>query len=193
MPRPRAFDEQQVVERALGVFWHKGYNAASLNDLLEATALSKSSLYESFGSKQELMIEALRCYGRMLLDGPFAQLAAPGAGRAEIEKTLRAVAARALTPEGQRGCFVNNCMTEVAPHDPVVLEAAQAVKQQLEDLLTEVVRCGQKAGAISSREGARALARFLVNTLAGINLTAKERPSKVLLDDIVRIAIRALD
>ncbi|GAC1620384.1 MAG: TetR/AcrR family transcriptional regulator [Nevskia sp.] len=193
MARPREFDEQRVVRLALDVFWHKGYNGASLSDLLVATDLSKSSLYESFGSKRELVVEALHYYGRMLMEGPLAPLCEPQAGRREIEKTLRSAAAMALRPEGQRGCFVNNCMAEIAPHDPLVLEAAQAVKLQLENALTDAVRRGQKAGEISGGESARALARFLVNTLSGINLAAKEKPSKAVLDDILRVAIRALD
>lgn len=193
MARPRAFDEQQVVQRALEVFWHKGYHAASMNDLLDATALSKSSLYDSFGSKQALVIEALRCYAVALMSGPLAALAEPDAGRAAIERTLKTVAARALTPDGQRGCFVNSCMTEVAPHDPEVLAAARAVVQQLEAALAAAVRRGQQDGSITRSEPARALARHLVNTLSGINLAAKSKPAKAVLDDIVRVALRALD
>ena len=193
MARPREFDEQQVVRRALDLFWHRGYNATSVNDLLAATELSKSSLYESFGNKRELVVEALHCYGRALMEGPIAALSQPEAARAEIEKTLKTVASIALTPVGQRGCFVNNCMAEIAPHDPVVLEAAQGVRLRLENALAAAVTRGQKAGTITHKEGARALARFLVNTLSGINLAAKSRPSKTALEDIVRVAIRALD
>lgn len=193
MARPRQFDEQQVVQRALDVFWHKGYHAASLNDLLAATGLSKSSLYESFGDKHQLAVEALRFYGRALIAGPLAALAAPDAARPEIEASLRNVAARALTPDGQRGCFVNSCMSEIAPHDPDVLAAARALLQQLEDLLAAAVRRGQKDGSITRSEPAPALARFLVNTLSGINLAAKAKPGKAALDDIVRVALRALD
>lgn len=193
MARPREFDEQQVVQRALEVFWLKGYNAASLNDLLAATELSKSSFYESFGNKRELVVEALRCYGRAMMEGPIGALAEANAGRAEIEKTLKAVAAVALTQDGQRGCFVNNCMTEIAPHDPVVLAAAQAVVQQLENALAAAVKRGQEDGTINRSERPRALARFLVNTLSGINLAAKSKPAKATLDDIVRVALRTLD
>lgn len=193
MARPREFDEQQVVQRALDLFWHKGYNAASLNELLAATELSKSSFYESFGNKRELVVKALRCYARVLMEGPIGALAKPDAGRAEIENALKGVVAVALTQEGQRGCFVNNCMTEIAPHDPVVLAAAQAVVQQLENALAAAVKRGQDDGTISRVERPRALARFLVNTLTGINLAAKSKPAKTTLDDIVRVALRTLD
>lgn len=193
MARPREFDQGQVVQQALGVFWHKGYQGTSLNELLEATELSKSSLYESFGSKRALAVEALRHYGRMLFDGPLAALLADGAGRAEIERTLLAIAAAAATPDGQRGCFANNCLAEIAPHDPEVAAAAQAVRRKVEDAFAAAVRRGQQAGAIRGNESARALARFLVGVLAGLNVAAKARPGRAVLHDIARVALRALD
>ena len=167
MARPRSFDERQTLLRALDVFWAKGYNAASMTDLLDATRLSKSSLYASFGSKQALVVEALRCYTEQLMCGPLAALARPEAGRAEIEEALRATVAVAQTEDGQRGCFVNNCMTEIAPHDADVMAAAHAAIQGLEDALLAAVRRGQQQGAITGREPPAALARFLVNTLSG--------------------------
>jgi TetR/AcrR family transcriptional repressor of nem operon len=193
MARPRCFDEQQALRSALEVFWAKGYNAASMTDLLDATRLSKSSLYASFGSKQALVVEAMRCYAEQLMDGPLAALGRPDASRAEIEEALRATAAVARTEAGQRGCFINNCLTEIAPHDAEVMAAAAAAIRQLEAALLAAVRRGQQHGAITTGEPPEALARFLVNTLSGLNLAAKSKPTAERLDDIVRVALRALD
>ncbi len=193
MARPRAFDERQALLGALDVFWVRGYNATSMNDLLDATQLSKSSLYASFGSKQALVVEAIRVYGDQLSDGLLAPLGKPDAGRAEIESVLLGAVAAAQTAHGQRGCFVNNCMTEIAPHDPAVMHAAFEVMQGLENALTDAVGRGQQAATITRAEPARALARFLLNTLSGINLAAKSKPDRERLDDIVRVALRALD
>ncbi len=193
MARPRCFDEHQALRSALDVFWAKGYNAASMIDLLDATRLSKSSLYASFGSKQALVIEAIRCYAEQLMCGPLAALGRPDAGRTEIEDALRATVAVAQTEAGQRGCFINNCLTEIAPHDAEVMAAASAAIQHLEAALLAAVRRGQERGAITAGESPEALARFLVNTLSGLNLAAKSKPGRERLDDIVRVALRALD
>ncbi|MBA4285930.1 MAG: hypothetical protein C0434_10410 [Xanthomonadaceae bacterium] len=193
MARPRCFDEHQALRSALEVFWAKGYNAASMTDLLDATRLSKSSLYASFGSKQALVVEAIRCYAGQLMRGPLAALGRPDAGRAEIEEALRATVAVARTEAGQRGCFINNCLTEIAPHDAEVMAAASAAIEQLEAALLAAVRRGQQQSAITVSEPPEALARFLVNTLAGLNLAAKSKPGPERLDDIVRVALRALD
>lgn len=193
MSRPRQFDAQQVTRRVRDRFWVHGYHATSLDDLLAVSGLSKSSLYASFGGKRELVLAAIADYREAMLDGPLAPLQYPEAGRSEIEATLRAIAAIALTPDGQRGCFVNNCLAELAPHDDAVLDATRGMRDAIAAAFAAAVARGQAAGTIAAREAPRALARFLVNTLAGLNLAAKAKPDAATLDDIVRIALRALD
>ncbi len=175
------------------LFWAKGYQAASLNDLMDAMGLSKSSFYESFGTKRDVLLEALRRYGESSMSGLLEPLLRPTAGREEIEETFARMAAHALSPVGQRGCLVNNCLGEVAPHDAVVLEASVNVRNQLEDALAKAIGRGQRSGSIAQHEKPKALARFLVNALSGINLAAKSKPAKAMLDDIVRLTLRALD
>lgn len=193
MARTREFDEQTAIDGAMRLFWQRGYQAASLNDLLDATDLSRSSFYETFGTKRELLLATLRRYGESSMAGLVAPLMQADAGRPQIEQTLRGMARHALSEEGQRGCLVNNCTTEVAPHEPEVREAVCAMRGQLEDAFARAAARGQKDGSITSPEKPRALARFLVNTLSGINVAARSRPGKAMLDDIVRVALRALD
>lgn len=193
MSRPRQFDAQQVARRVRDRFWAHGYHATSLDDLLAVSGLSKSSLYASFGGKRELVLAAIADYRQAMLDGPLAPLLRPDAGRREIEATLRTIASLALTPDGQRGCFVNNCLAELAPHDDAVLEATRGMRDAIEAAFERAVARDQAAGAIAARETPQALARFLVNTLTGLNLASKARPEAAVLDDIVRVALRALD
>lgn len=175
------------------LFWERGYAAASLDDLLQATDLSKSSFYETFGNKRDLLLVALAHYREVMVDQLAAPLRQPGAGPAEIRETLRRIAAHALTADGARGCFANNCLVEVAPHDEEVAGAARAVRDSLEQAFMQAVASGQASGLIASRERPRALARFLVNTVTGLNVAAKSRPGRAVLDDIVRVALRVLD
>jgi len=193
MARTRGFDEQEALDGAMHLFWERGYAAASLDHLLDATDLSKSSFYETFGNKRGLLLAALRRYQDQFMDPLSEPLRREGAGRAEIEQVLREVVAYVLSEPGQRGCLVNNCLVEVGMHDEDVLAAARAVRDRLEDAFVIAVASGQKHGSIGSRERPRALGRFLVNTVSGINVATKWRPGKPALDDIVRIALRVLD
>lgn len=193
MARPREFDERQAVEQAMAVFWRYGYGASSMERLQGAMGLSKSSLYETFGSKRELLDVSLDRYHQFLAEGPLAPLMREGAGRAEIEETLRLSIARALTPEGRRGCLVNNCLAEVGPHDPHVMERLGVIVTWIEAAFLRAIERGQRDGTITRNEPARALTRFVLNTQSGLNLRAKARPKKNELEDIVRVALKALD
>lgn len=193
MARSREFDQQEVLERAMEVFWRQGYKATSLEDLLGAMDLSKSSFYQTFGSKHELLLEVLRHYVETAMKEFVAPLLREGASRAEIEETLCGLVERALTPEGRRGCLVNNCTVEVAPHDLAVEAHIRAGQQFLEDALYRAVRRGQQDGTISPGRDPRALARFLLNTLSGLNVLAKSNLGRQILEDVVRVALVALD
>ena len=193
MARTKAFDEDEVMERAMQVFWRRGYRATSLEDLLAAMGLSKSSFYETFGTKRDLLLTAVERYAAAGMGGLIAPLLAPDASRPAIAATLANMVRHARSAAGRRGCLVNNVLGEVAPHDPVVLATTRKHLRRLEALLATVVARGQAKGEIARREPARALARFLANAFAGLNLAAKARPDKATLDDVVRTTLRALD
>lgn len=193
MARTREFDEDVALDRALEVFWSAGYKAASLEQLLDATGLSRSSLYQTFGNKRRLLMACLRFYADKLWTGLMAPITRDDAGRPEIEAVLRGAIDQAGCTQGQRGCFVNNCLAEIAPHDPVILRAVRMIMEKLESQMTRAVANGQAAGTIHRRETPEALAHFLVNTLSGLNLAAKSRPPAARLENIVRVALRALD
>lgn len=193
MGRTKTFDEDEVLDRAMRVFWRRGYQATTLAQLLAEMQLSKSSFYETFGTKRDLLLTALRRYAESGMSGLVAPLLRENAGRREIEETLRAMVRHATSAEGRRGCLVNNTLGEVAPNDEVVFHATREVLFGLEGLLAAAVHRGQDEGQITRKERARALARFLANTIGGLNLAAKARPDKATLDDVVRVALRALD
>lgn len=193
MARPKHFDPDLALDRATRLFWSRGYQAASLPELLEATALSRSSLYETFGTKRELLLAALERYLGQGMCGLAAPLFEAQAGRAEIEHTFANMVEHALSPDGQRGCLINNCCTEVAPHDDAVLATVRRARAALDEVLTRAIRRAQRAGQIQRREPAHALARFVGNTLSGLNVMAKLRPGRAALEDVVRVTLAALD
>jgi TetR/AcrR family transcriptional repressor of nem operon len=193
MGRTREFDKEAVTERAMLEFWRRGYNATSLEHLLDAMKLSKSSLYETFGGKRDLLIAALGRYTETAMVGVLDPLLRPDAARDAIEETFARVVNHALGPRGQRGCLVNNTMAEVAPHDAKVLAAVRRARSFLELGLQMAVTRGQAQGTITVTRTPQALARFLANNLMGINSLAKAKPEPEVLQDIVLIALSALD
>jgi TetR/AcrR family transcriptional repressor of nem operon len=191
--RLREFDEDQALDAAMHLFWKRGYQAASLSDLLVATDLSKSSFYEAFGSKRDLLLRALRRYAESAMSEVLEPLSHRGAGRAEIEEVFARMKVHTLSREGTKGCLINNCITEVAPHEPDVLAVVQGARRQLEGALLRAVQTGQDEGTITRQESASAVARFLLHQFSGMSLAAKVRPGREYFTDVVRLALKALN
>jgi len=193
MARPREFDHQLVLDRAMDVFWSRGYSGTSMADLVTAMGLSKSSLYDSFGSKHELFLTAMDHYRdnvtvriRSVVDlkAPAKQVIASVVGRAVD---------RILAPSGKRGCFMNNCASEMAPSDGQTAERSAAGFAVMEDTFFQLIERGQKQGNISPTKNARATARFLTGTINGIMVIGKANPNREHLNDIAETALSVLD
>jgi TetR/AcrR family transcriptional repressor of nem operon len=192
MARPREFNRDEVLERAMQVFWSKGYAATSMRDLTEAMGLSKSSLYDTFGSKHDLFLESIDFYRDNVtiqvrsvaeLEKPAMQVIAAVLGRAVD---------RILEPNGRRGCFLNNCAVEIGPIDDKAAERLRAGFEVMEETFLRLVRRAQLEGAISPTRDALSLARYLTSTVNGIMVIGKANPDRAVLDDIVRVAMASL-
>lgn len=193
MARPREFDTKEALGQALEVFWTKGYEASSVCDLMEAMGLSKSSLYDSFGSKHELFLKVIDCY----VDGSSAifasALTGEGSGRRAIEDMFAAIIETASGEEGRRGCFVANCAVELSGADQQAGRRVARYFKKFEEAVEAAVRRGQGQGNISADKDAAALARYLVSNINGIRVMAKVDPDPDTLRDIAQIALQALD
>lgn len=190
MARPREFDEHQALDGAVDVFWQRGYDGASLNHLLDATGLSKSSLYETFGDKRQLFLTAFDLYQERQLRNLEGLLQPGRPARQAIEQFLRRVVRRRSNPWG---CMVCNEAVELAPHDPVVAKRIALHLERVEAVLTRVVERGQRDGSIGTRSSARALARFLVMSWNGLQVLIRAKSSQALLDDALFMALSALE
>lgn len=121
MGRPRQFVPAEALRDALNVFWEKGYQATSLDDLTAAMHLSRSSFYACFGSKHAVMMAAVELYA----DELFARLEAMASSMPALEAIDAVLAAIAEVDAGRRGCFFVNCVTELAPHDEALAAFGQ--------------------------------------------------------------------
>ena len=117
MARPREFDPDTVLERAMRVFWAKGYHASSLDDLCDAAELNRPSLYAAFGDKRALFLATLDRYGDRAVARVTAALSRPVPIRDAIAAFLSEMIEQIVAGPGRAGCFIGNCAAEVAPHD----------------------------------------------------------------------------
>ena len=134
--RPRSFDQQVALGDALDLFWRQGYEATSLDDLTEATQLSRSSFYAAFGSKRELLLHAYRRYA----DAFYADMKVLADQHEATDAALRAVVKALVdTRPDDRGCFCVNAIVELAPSDPELAALGRAHIQRMCALLEELI------------------------------------------------------
>ena len=193
MARTKDFDENEVLNKAIAVFWHKGYNGTSMQDLVDGLGISRSSLYDTYGDKHTLFIKALESYQSAGSVKVCAIINNSGPAKERIKKLLTLIAGELLGDQKHKGCFMVNAEVEVAPHDPEVSKMICQNDQQVEDALYQVIKKGQESGEIANRQDARALARFTFNTVKGIRVTAKSITDKAVFDDIIKLALAILD
>lgn len=193
MARPRAFEEAEALQKALDTFWHRGYSATSVEDLVAGTGLSRASLYATFGDKHQLFIRALGHYQQQSCQTLTALTADPGAGPlAHIRQILELTLALALADDQQKGCFMVNTTAELAPHDAEAQALVRQNQQFMENLLATLLRQGQDCGEVNRRAAPQAQARLLASILNGMRVLAKANPDPQQLRDVVDTALLAL-
>ncbi len=193
MARPREFDHDRVVDRAVEVFWRKGFEATSIRDLVEATGLNRGSLYNTFGDKAGLFEAALERYMAGATPQHVVAAAETGPPRQVIEEFFARLVEFGASDTDRRGCLMTNTAAEMAARDKDVAARVAAAFQGLEDALFRLIQRGQETGEIAPWRDPRALARFLVAAAQGLRITAKVNRNGAALENIAEIALASLD
>lgn len=150
--RPREFDRGDALRAALELFWRQGYEQTSLEELTAAMGISRSSFYACFGSKHELLLAAVARY----CDESFDKLKAVAEDVGDPAQAAQALVVAIANPQGgRRGCFLANCVTELAPHDAEVEALSRRHLERAEALLAETLaQAGEAAESASGRAAA---------------------------------------
>jgi TetR/AcrR family transcriptional regulator, transcriptional repressor for nem operon len=190
--RPKQFDRDEVLGNALDVFWSRGYDATSLDDLTDAMGIGRASLYNEFGDKHTLFIEALDCYRVERLARITEVLTAAPSARAGIAAVFRGTVESLWADEGRRGCLVVNSTAELAASDAAVAARAAESFERTAGVFRSALMRGKRTGELDADLNVRATARHLASALNGLRLLAKVADRRV-ADDVVEVALKALD
>lgn len=193
MARPREFDSDAALERAMQAFWAKGFKATSLDDLCGVTGLSRSSLYAAFGGKRALLHRALERYEAQSIARINAALARPVPVREAIAGFVTDLIDRIVAGPGRRGCFIGNCAVELARQDHATAARVRRSLDRIETVFADALRRGQLRGEIAESTNVESLARFLVSGIQGMRLVGKANPNRAALMDIATTMLRCID
>jgi TetR/AcrR family transcriptional regulator, transcriptional repressor for nem operon len=177
--RPRSFDVEAVVERAMDVFWSRGYHATALPDLLRATKLSRGSLYAAFGDKHSLFLRALDRY----IADSLARMDAEFDPRREPIEGLRAYLAgyvdRMSGANGRRGCLLVATAMELAGQDAEVGRRIASFFKTMEARVADALSRAKAAGKLADGVEPSSAARILICFLWGLRVVAKTAPTRM--------------
>lgn len=193
MARPREFEPDEALEKVMRVFWRRGYEASSLDDICRATGLSRPSLYACFGDKRMLLRRALGRYADQSVARLNAALTSAPSVRGGISAALHRFIDSIVAGPGQDGCFIGNCAIELARHDRAALAEVRSALQRIEALLRESLARGKTRGELPKNTDVTALARFFVAAFQGLRLVGKVNPDRKALEDIAAATLRVLD
>jgi TetR/AcrR family transcriptional repressor of nem operon len=191
MGRPRAFDDEVVLSRAMETFWTHGYGGTSPARLAEATGIAKGSLYNAFTSKRELFDRCLDLYHQQVSEMAQALLEHPGTTRECLEAALRSVVDGDLAQPQRRGCLIGNTAVELAGHDPSLTRKLRRMQDESTSWFAARIRRGQIDGDVAPGRDPQALADHLANTLAGLRVMAMTHDAATLYR-IIDTALSAL-
>jgi TetR/AcrR family transcriptional repressor of nem operon len=191
MARPKEFDRDAAVERAMSVFWRKGYAATSTDDLLDAMKIGRQSMYDTFGGKRRLYLEALERYQLESVAGNIGRLRSTASPLAGIEALVVGIIASDKSVR-ERGCMGVGSIGEFGNTDPdlVTLRAKSGGAQHR--ALIERLRHAQAANEIEANVDIERAARFVETTMFGLQVAARSGASFQTLRDTAAFAIESL-
>lgn len=192
MPRVEEFDKESVLQSAMNLFWEKGYHATSMQDLVDATELNRSSLYNSFGSKLELYQQSLNYYQRQT-SGIFQKALVKAKDPLHaIRLIFESFLPEMLADDQEKGCFVLNCRTEMGNQESSIREWLLRAQENNLALFKELIIDGQEQGIINTKKTSEQYAYYILNAFQGFRMTGILVKDREVLDQIVKQTIEIL-
>lgn len=192
MPRTEVFNRDKVLDIAKNIFWLKGYNGTSMQDLVDATGLNRSSIYNSFGSKMGLYLLALKKYRENIGD-LFEKAIKQNRNAIEtIGLLFLYVLEEILEDTEEKGCMLINCHTEMGNQDMRLHGLLEANQEHQLGIFQNLVTQGQLDGSIRSDEKSELLAYYLVNAFHGFRISGMNTRDAVILKSIIQNILRTI-
>ena len=193
MPRQKEFIPDEAIEKAMQVFWHKGYEATSMEDLLTAMDLNRGSLYDTFGDKRQLFLKVIDRYCHGFVGEKFALLDQPGPAIPTLRLFIRGMIEGGLADPQRRGCLIANTVMELSPHENEIAGTLRQVLKMAEDTFFRVLVRAKEQGELKKNKDPRALARFLTTMMQGTIVMIKAGASADAVNQTAETALSVLD
>ncbi|MGK7918043.1 MAG: TetR/AcrR family transcriptional regulator [Prochloraceae cyanobacterium] len=184
----KQFNQEEVLDRAMEVFWQKGYEGTSIQDLTKATRLGRGSLYGAFGDKEQLFMAVLDRYAAKFQAAIAEQLNHPDPYQA-LKGMFEVMIERMSNPQYPRGCLnTNTCVGSSGDSEMIERKIAERLGS-LESAIYQVLRKAQAENLLAQDQDIRALARFFVGVSQGMAVLNKTFADPCVIRDVAKVAL----
>ena len=192
MARPKQFNENDVIDKAVVVFWAKGYEATSIQDLVEAMGIQRGSLYTAFGSKQQLFLIALKRYSLTVVKKLLVILNSQPSAIESIQLFFAQIVEHLLTAGELRGCLITNSAIERGLRDDETKQHVLKLFQSIENAFFNTLLRASKNGELSTQLDLKELASYLTSHMQGLLVIGKVCSERSKLEGINRMTLSVL-
>jgi len=192
MPWEKQFDIDEVLDKAMQVFWSQGYEATSMQDLLNSMGINRGSLYSTYRDKHSLFLAALRMYDDKVRSMRLSNLESKYDPKEAIRQLLLTFFTQVTGLSDKRGCFLTNTALELATRDPEAGKIVSQSQKEIEAFFKRMIIKGKAAGEIAPDVQPEETASGLLASLMGLAVLSRSRPEQPLYQAIVNDAVRRL-
>jgi TetR/AcrR family transcriptional repressor of nem operon len=190
MPRKKDFDEDELLEKAVNLFWGKGYYATSAQDLVDALGINRSSLYNTYTDKRTLFIKSLRRYQDKQTGAVLTLLNNADDVYEVIKGIFERIIQESIESDLRKGCFMVNTAIELSRHDTGIKDLVNLNNASVVNALAKALKKGQQSSQIKG--DAEAIAQFIFNNINGLRVAARSGADENTLRGIAQITLRSL-
>ncbi len=193
MARSKKFNKEEILDKAVELFWTKGYNATSANDLVENLGLSRSSLYDTYGDKRTLFVKSLNRYRTEIVNKMLLLIENSTDIKKTIEEIFELAIKQDLHSKIPKGCFMVNSAIELSTSDEEVASIVLTNQNDIVVAFEIAILKGQNLGQITTNFNANHLANFLYNSISGIRVAIKYNKDLAIINHIVKVNLAILN
>ena len=191
MGRNFEFNREETLNKAMKVFWQKGYKATSMKDLVDEMGIQPGSIYNSFGDKHSLFLEAVRHYGDVVTTNALKSLEGEGSPVQNLHNFFNDMVS--LPGDKKcRGCLIVNSVVELSPHDKETAKIVKSIMKRIQKSFYNCLQRAQELGEIDSGKDIKALSRYFASSTHGLLVTGKSNASKEEMQDVVNVIFESL-
>lgn len=193
MPRVKRFDEQEILEKAMHLFWKRGYASTSIQDLVDHLGINRASIYDTYGDKERLFFLAFQHYRKTNTEFLASFLKKEENVKQGFQHLFEMAIQAAATDIDKKGCFVVNTTTELIPGDHMACSVLETNKHTLEGLFHNYLKQGESRGQFKQGKDLKGIAKLLFLLYNGLQVVSKIKPNKKELMGSLNLALDLLD